>query len=172
MVSGTICFDRLLDRNPGVPRLRQVTQEGSVPRAVPRTATRLNTENSDIGSPGTSDVRNRPLWVVCRPWREIYPNFLSWQKSVLLDLRDFSERNVNSSRPCGAWVMKRPTLTPCCSNTTAYTRDSSLPGIGFERSRSKAMWHRPLLRWLRDNVHSADQNRTASGRLAALNQYG
>src|SRR4026207_1539792 len=107
---------------------------------------RKNTENSDIGSPGTSDVRNRPLWVVCRPWREIYPNFLSWQKSVLLDLRDFSERNVNSSRPCGAWVMKRPTLTPCCSNTTAYTRDSSLPGIGFERSRSKAGGHRQILR--------------------------
>ena len=34
------------------------------------------------------------------------------------------------------------------------------------------MWHRQLLRCLRDNVHSADQNRTASGRLAALNQYG
>src|SRR5688572_14849468 len=51
--------------------------------------------------------------------------------------------------------MKRPTLTPCCSNTTAYTRDSSLPGIGFERSRSKAMWHRQLLRCPRDNVHSA-----------------
>jgi len=41
MVSGTICFDRLLDRHPGVPRLRQVTQEGSVPRTVPRTATRF-----------------------------------------------------------------------------------------------------------------------------------
>ena len=117
-------------------------------------------------------VRNRPLWVLCRRWREIYPSFLSWQKSVLLDLRDFSERNVNSSRPCGAWAMKRPTLTPCCSNTTAYTRDSSLPGIGFERSRSKAVWHRQFLRCLRDNVHSADQTRTASGRLAALNQYG
>ena len=61
-----------------------------------------NTENSDIGSPGTSDIRNRPLWVLCRRWREIYPNFLSWQKSVLLDLRAFSERNVNSSRPYGA----------------------------------------------------------------------
>ena len=53
-----------------------------------------------------------------------------------------------------------------------FTRDSSLPGIGFERSRSKAVWHRQFLRCLRDNVHSADQTRTASGRLAALNQYG
>jgi len=61
-----------------------------------------NTANSDTGSPRTSDIRNRPLWVLCRRWRETYPNFLSWQRSVLLDLRDFSERNVNSSRPYGA----------------------------------------------------------------------
>src|SRR5688572_28304960 len=46
--------------------------------------------------------------------------------------------------------MKRPTLTPCCSNTTAYTRDSSLSEIGFERSWNKATWRRNLPGGLRD----------------------
>ena len=29
-------------------------------------------------------------------------------------------------------------LTPCCSNTRAYRRDSSMPEIGFERRWNKA----------------------------------
>ena len=52
----------------------------------PRSRPSENTEDSDNGIRGRSE-HPQP------------PDCLSWRRSVLLDLSDFSERNENSSRP-------------------------------------------------------------------------
>src|SRR5688572_30585428 len=64
--------------------------------------------------------------------------------------------------------MKRPTLTRCCSNTTAYTRDSSLREIGFERSWNEATYRRNLPGGLRDDCgcfHVVETRESACGHL-------
>src|SRR6188474_235229 len=68
--------------------------------------------------------------------------------------------------------MKRPMLTPCCSNTTAYTRDSSLREIGFERSWNKATYRCHLPGGLRDDCGSVHSRAACAGVSAATSVSG